>query len=497
MDEITEEQISYEDLVEQFHQLQENWDEAGAAMLRISSEERGFSLWSQIERGENGFSLDVTKSIALEVAKQSAGNPLLKRGFSLRLGNVFGKGMSVDGKVPPRYKSKMEGASLQRVLFSDEAFEENERCLYETGNLLVAYNRLTNRAIRLPLSEIHDVAQNPDDLDDVWFYLRSYSKTDLVSQKQVPVSEWYPVLEFAEENQLPTKLANTPVNSEWVVINLAVNRPHRGLWGIADAFSAMSYAWAYANYLRNAGQLLEALNTFAWKIVGKGKAAAQRQALQIVGNRAGTGPKAAVMTEGADMSALPKSGQVNMNDGLALAAMAASALEVPLVALTSDSSNAAGSYGAVASLDGPTTAAARTRQQKWAGFYHRVFRAMGMTDLVVNFPKISEDPIHRQVASLAVGRTTGAIYADEYRAAFLEATDVAPLHDSPPAVDEYARAANALGFIQAMQGLVDQLETGGDPLSRQGNGGVAGSLSGGDHTNRDQDTAPGTGSVNS
>jgi hypothetical protein len=112
---------------------------------------------------------------------------------------------------------------------------------------------------------------------------------------------------------------------------------------------------------------------------------------------------------------------------------------------------------------------------------------MGIKDVTVDFPKITEDPIHRQIASLTTVRATGGIHADEYRAAVIEILDITPLHDEAPDVMEYAQAQNALGFINAMQKAIDDEEAQNDPRSRVGNSGVAGSLSEHEDTNRNMD----------
>jgi hypothetical protein len=273
---------------------------------------------------------------------------------------------------------------------------------------------------------------------------------------------------------------------------MRVNVPTTGHWGIPDVFAALPYAWAYSEYMRDASSLLKALNMIAWKVVGKSKAQAQSAGVQLAGARKTGG--VAAMTAGTELAAMPKAGQVDMSDGLELAAMVAAALGVSTNALLTVSSG--GTSAAVQALDGPTVAMARARQERWVRFYERVFLAMGIKDVTINFPKITEDPIYRTVASLATGRATGGIWADEYRAAFQEAMSLSPMHDGPPPVEEYARAQNALGFLQAMENAVAVAEqdAGADPLARQGNPGVAGRLGETDNAGlRDQDNKAASG----
>lgn len=474
-------------------ELEEQWDQAAAALLRVRAEDKGWSLWGQVQQdATEGFSLEIIKNVGKEAELQAVGNPLLKRAFELRYQGVFSKMFRLEGQIPPRVKRALSSESVQRVLMDPDAVERNERTLYNRGNFFVAVNRGTREVRRIPLSEITHRATDPDDKEITAYYQRSYSRNEF-SGTTSPVVEWYPTIEWLETGTpLESDIASYPVNAEWVMVDLRVNVPSGGHWGVPDCFAALPYAWAYSEYIRDASSLLKALNTIAWKVVGKTKTQAETAGVRL--SRAGASAgSTAVMTQDTQLSAMPRSGQVDMNDGVALAAMVASALAVPVTALLNNP-GIGGGFGTVASLDGPTVAMARARQNRWAHFYVRVFRAMGLRDLTLDFPKITEDPVHRQVASLATGRATGAIHADEYRNAFLEATDVTPMHDEAPAVEEYAQAQNALGFLQYMNNSA-AIDGAQDPLARQGNSGVAGALGEVDGTNRQMDTTPGTGSM--
>jgi hypothetical protein len=473
-------------------ELEEQWDQAAAALLRVRSEDKGWQLWGSVQAsGEEGFQLETVKKIGKEAELQSTGNPLLKRAFELRYEGVFSKLFRLQGPMPPRVVRLLARPSLERVLMSQGAAEKNERLLYCRGNLFVLCNRVTQEVQRVPLEQITSRATDPDDVEVTAYYKRSYARTDFDGGTS-PVVEWYPTIEWIDSGEpLQTEVNRDPVNAEWVIVDLRVNVPSGGHWGIPDAFAALPYAWAYSEYIRDASSLLKALSTIAWKVVGKTKTQAEQAGARL--SRAGKSPgSTATMTQDTQLTAMPRAGQVDMNDGLALAAMVASALSVPVTSLLNNPA-IGGGFGAVASLDGPTVASHRARQRAWNQFYVRVFRALGIKDLKLDFPKITEDPVHRQVASLATGRATGAIHADEYRNAYLEATDVTSLHAGPPSVEEYAQAQNALGFLQYLNGGSSDI-SGGDPLARQGNAGVAGSLGEFDGTNRRLDTTPGTGS---
>jgi hypothetical protein len=455
--------------------LQESWDEAAGALLRLRTEDEGWKILGQVS-ADNGFSLQTLKDVAKKAEIQATGNPLLKAAFELRFNPIFSRGFQIEGEKKPRYQRKLDNPTVQETLFSDDGLDALERTCFNVGNLFLAYNRLTGDMQRIPFEQITGRSVDPDFPARTAYYQWSHTRTEF-DGKTTNLVEWLPVVEWtAAGKDTIDVIARNPVNHDWTLIDMRVNVPSVGHWGIPDSFPALPYAWAYSEYIRDASSLLKALNMIAWKVVGKSKSQAQTAGVALAGKRKTAG--VAAMTAGTELSAMPKAGQVDMADGRALAAMVASSTGVSTSSLLA---LAEGNGVAVQSLDGTTVAMARSRQKRWETFYKRVFLAMGLEGLTVNFPKISEDPIHRQVSSLATGRATGAIWADEYRAAFLEAMSIRPLHATAPDVEEFAQAQNALGFLGLSESDAEN-----DPIARQGNSGVAGKLGEIDNTSRDQ-----------
>ena len=481
------------ELRQEMQVVREEYDQAAAALLKLRTEDKGWNILGQVDKG-NGFSLKVIKDVAKKAEVQQVGNPLLKRAFELRFNPIFSRGFELQveegEKIKPRYQRKLDNISVQEVLFSEAGIEQLERTCFNVGNLFVAYNRITGDMLRIPFEEITNRAVDPDFPARTAYYQWSHTRVDF-DGKTKRIIEWLPVVEWFRDGKDDQEyIANPkePVNHDWVVIDQLVNVPTTGHWGIPDAFPALPYAWAYSEYVRDAASLLKALNTIAWRLVGKSKTQAQTAGIALAGARKTGG--VAAMTAGTELTAMPKAGQVDMADGMALAAMVASATGVATTALISTLNG--GNAAAIQSLDGPTVAMARQRQKRWVDFYTRVFLAMGIEGVTINFPKITEDPIHRQVSSLATGRTTGAIHADEYRAAFLEAMSIRPLHSESPDPEEYAQAQNALQWLTLQQTIEmqnKQLDNPqNDPLPRQGNSPQNGKLGENDNTNRNADS---------
>lgn len=495
-----------EELLESNALFAESFAAASAALLSMQQEDQGWAPLNRMNE-DDGFKLESLHEIAEHAELQTTGNPLLKRGLTLRTSNVFGRGIFFKAKntVPPRYQKILDKPINDAVLFCEQAYDNNERELFTKGTLIMAYRRSTESFFPIPFAEVTNSASNPDLAQDVWFYQRSYTKIDLTTgePEKEPTVEWYPVLEKYEEgvDKLPPTLkdntGNQPVVSDVVIIDLKVNTSIGSVWGVPDCLPAMPYAWAHAEYIRDASKLLKALSTIAWKVVAKSKSNMNTAAGKVAAPK--VAGSTATMTAGTDMVSVPRAGQVDMKDGQAIAGYVASALEVSLIALLSDPGTASGSYGAAATLDAPSANSARARQALWIKFYKRIYRAIGLKDIEVSFPKIAEDPIYRTGQMLQAGFASGAIHQDEYRAAFLKLTDVVAIHPESevPEANVFTTAAKFSIEAQKIEQEAADRESeaaAAAAVSGQGQGDGIGA-SAGNNDLRDRETKAGTGSA--
>jgi hypothetical protein len=118
-------------------------------------------------------------------------SPLTKRGLQLRIGYVWGQGVSVQGRsaeadgdgagqdVNTVVQAFWDDPDNQVSLTSSQAQETNERTLGTDSTLCFAFfpGPLTGRVqVRtVPFEEIQDKITNPDDRADVWFFYRQYT----------------------------------------------------------------------------------------------------------------------------------------------------------------------------------------------------------------------------------------------------------------------------------------------------------------------------------
>jgi hypothetical protein len=436
--------------------LKESYDSMARAILDF--DDRG---WSPIaaQNGEDNFSLEHMQRAARHIREVSEGNPLLKRGSSLRTSYIFGRGVSFS-EQPPRIQKFIIDAQNQDVLFSPEAQVINERSHFTDGQFFVIGNVKTKKFQRVPFSQITGIVTDPDDQEQIRYYRRTWTRqTQNFSSASVStqlMNVWYPTDTYEPVGNYATKIQNQPVDTSVRMFASRVNRRSGHVWGVPDAFPALAWAHAYNEYLKDGSRMLKALSMFAWQLKAKTKTGGTNAAAAIansntIGSTAVTGPDM-------ELSSLPRANSVNLSDGRALGSMVASALEVSVVALLSDPGSS-GAYGTAQTLDVPTVKAMEARQSVWTQFYFRVLKFMGTKTemLEINWPKIETEPSQRYTQALALARQTGAIWEDEYRNAIIEALDIAKLHDDVPPPPEPQASGSAIpsqgnsGAVGAMQ----------------------------------------------
>src|SRR5690606_36522992 len=97
--------------------------------------------------------------------------------------------------------------------------------------------------------------------------------------------------------------------------------------------------------------------------------------------------------------------------------------------LTSDPSS--GNRATAETLDGPTELAMEARQSLMRDALHRVLRLLGASDVTVEFPPVSEEPLHRMVQAIDQAGRTGMLFDTEWRALLLKALDLEGVAEAP------------------------------------------------------------------
>lgn len=326
-------------------------------------------------------------------------NSLIKRGLGLRSAYVWGGGVEITARANGRQVGEQDVQGVinafltdpgnQRSVTGPEARDQLERSGLGTEGevFLVCFTvPLTGQvSVRtIAPDEIVEVATNPDDASEPWFYRRRWTenKLDLGTGTRVTQARerWYPCIDYQPKVKRP-RIGQFEVAWDAPVLHVAVNRPRGWQRGIPDAYTAVDWARAYKEFLEDWARLMKSLARYAWKATTKGSAAAQVRAKiatapgisPISGEPMAAGATAILSPEAA-LEAVNKSGAtIDAESGRPLAMMVASALGVPVTMLLADPGQT-GARATAETLDQPTELEMTQRRDLWGAVYLRLIQ---------------------------------------------------------------------------------------------------------------------------
>lgn len=472
------------EIVRETQTFQESYAAMAYAIANIDGDE-SWTILGGLAKDEH-FELDQLQQIALKMREHTIGNPLLKRAQGLRSANVFGKPFKIKETIPARIQKILEDPVNDSVIGGVPGWMQNDKTAFTDGNVYLLYNKVLKEWARLPLDNVVDVLTAPDNPERVRYVLRRYEILDNASNPAYAqareVTEWIKVDGYNPPKPVRA-IGENPVNQDYVIIDAYFNSDSGQTFGIPDGLPGLPWAALYREYLKDGARVIKALASIAWVLKNKSTDGTKKSAARVpVGGVGAT----ANMTDNMDLTAMPRSNQVDLSTGRALAAMVATACEVSVVALLSDPGQS-GAYGTAKTLDAPTEQAAMARQEYWKTVIKRCYRAMGFAGtLTVSFPPISEDPDYRKTQSLSQFWATGLMHEDEARASYAQLLGVDLLHAAVP--DGVMLPNNEASWERADIDPKDdpsapKVTT---PATSQGNSGAGiGDLSDGDNSGRD------------
>ncbi|PZR55234.1 hypothetical protein DNL40_02365 [Xylanimonas oleitrophica] len=355
--------------------------------LERTLEDKG---WRRLDaQGAAEFSREGLRTAARLSRVMYLANPLIKRGLSVRQAYVWGQGVQIAARAKGADGGEDVNAAVQRflddpgnrsALTGDQAHEQLEIALGTDGNVFLACftNPRTGfvQVRSIAFDEIDDVITNPDDKDDPWYYLRSWTsqvlKADGTGFETVQEKAYYPALTYRPRTR-PKAIGGVEVRWDAPIYHVKVNALDGAKFGVGDAYAALPWARAYKDFLSDWALLVKALSQFAWKASAKNssRAAGMRQALARrpqgeapAGNENNVG-STAVLPADVTLEAIPKTGAtIDSESGRPLAAMVGAALDVPVTTLMSDPGQT-GARAVAETLNLPTKLAMRQRQTVW------------------------------------------------------------------------------------------------------------------------------------
>ncbi|MBO0826219.1 MAG: hypothetical protein J2P24_00415 [Streptosporangiales bacterium] len=344
----------------------------------------------QFSRGGIGRAAEVCRVMAVV-------NPLIKRGLALRVGYVWGGGVSISARASGRdgeqdvngvVQAFLDDRKNRRAFTGGQAREEAERVLGTDGNLFLALftsprtGRVQVRSI--PFDEVTNVLCNPDDRDDPWYYERTWTQETLDPAGGGVRTEsrraYYPALGYYPRGGDKLKsIGGEPVQWDTPVAHVRVNALDGWDWGVPDAYASVWWGRAYKEFLEDWAKLVKALSRFAWRATTPANRSKKvRDAIAAAPTRdTRTGEPehagaTAVMSPGTSLEAIPKTGAtINSESGRPLAAMVAAGLDVPVTMLLGDPGTT-GARAVAETLDEPTRNAMSLRRELWSEVYRDV-----------------------------------------------------------------------------------------------------------------------------
>lgn len=405
-------------------------------------EDRGWQLLLGMAAGdtEYGLELEDVQAIAEKASTQVAVGSLPKRAADLHFGFIFGNGMEIEGVervkgTPGRTKGEIafyESGVNQESIFSGAAQHELQYARFTTGNVIAICDVAKKQVRRLPFQEVENVMVNPDYPEEIWAYLRKWKHTDSNGKSSVKQA-WIYTNRFPNPRRksIRTGGKDIPVMDRAVAVDLRANRQVGFTFGIPDAAAGLHHSAGYGEVLRYGQIVNQSLAKVVYKVVQKTQKGASKVGVQM--GKGGAG-QTAVIGEGQDIQ-LVNSAQASFNFAAArpIAAMAATAWNVSVVDLLSDSSAAGSSYGAGNLLTAGMQNVMNGMRSEWTQFYQDIFAAFGFERPKINWPPMEKPDSYREAQELTL--YSPALSDEEYREEVLDRLDrTGDASDIPPSL---------------------------------------------------------------
>lgn len=399
-------------------------------------------IGAQLEREFTRSGLDDLMSLSRSMYLS---NPLIQRAVNVRTYYTWGQGVEIDAHetiMDNVITPMLEDTSNQIAYFSHQARLLTDVDQEVDGNVFqVLFVGDPIKVRSIPADEIRAIHCNPDDRDEVWFYVRTWTQDafDRVSGRvdRTVQTVLYPDVEYylatmAAPNLRPDRIGDHEVMWSAPVIHQRTGGLKSMKFGVPSTYAAIDWARAYKKFLEDWHTIVSSLARFAWKASTKGtkvdrvrKRLGGEDALDELGessvrSRGGLPAGSAwVGVSGDDLTPINKSGATtSADDAKASRLMVASAMDLPDTILSGDADQ--GTLATAKSLDRPTELAMASRQRMWSDHDQRIFnfgiriaeyegRLGNVPDnerrVSVTFPPILEHDITESIGAIVAAAT--------------------------------------------------------------------------------------------
>lgn len=396
------------------------------------------SLESQIDKNwqplygafddREGPTLDILKD-ASKRNRELLVNPHIGGGNELIASYVWADGIHYDG-VPGAKQGR--GVNVQELIdnevnqenfFSTLARKQRQTAFYCDG-IAMYYGETTGTGKEIhPVSiqQITDDYRNPNDEAEIWAYRRSWTERKPGKTPDIPRNEWIFVNRFRDKrgssDYIEYNNQREPIAVNKVMFVKKSNPVVGWAYGIPDVNRGLSWAEEYRQAMMAGSEVTKGLASIIGQIKSNTQKGAQNQAVTL-GNATGAGGFAHVGQNNA-IQMLTTAGQAyDFSRILPMLANFAAGIGVSVVALSMNSGNAGGSYGAAKALDRPEQLSTKMRREYNKALDREVLLWLGADDKKLDIwfdPIIDLTEKYRgeQIAELRTG--TGLYEGEEIK----------------------------------------------------------------------------------
>lgn len=348
--------------------------------------------------------------------RDALGNVHMQRGLRLRTNNIWSGGIHYDEDALPsgsghkvQTKTRIYDPINQRHFFGAGAHFERESALYTDGLYLALGDPSTWTLEPWSIEHVGSIAYHPRRPDEIIAYRLDFqdytNDTDGVWNR-----EWHYVDLYYDMRDKPGfqfKIQNdekAPDNR--VIFDLHVNTQVGWTFGVPDSLTAYAWAKVYRDFVMNGKVMSDAMAQFAFQVATGTK----KETANVAARLAEPSDAGATLVGANSLVPLPTAGKgYDFDSGRGLLAIVAAALEVSVVALSSDSGAAGSSYGAASTLDLPTRLAMESRRQLHVDFDRRVLVWLNApADIDVTFTALDDKAdVYRELQALILALDSG------------------------------------------------------------------------------------------
>lgn len=347
--------------------------------------------WVQFQwDNQNEFSRDGIHKITQLARLNYIKNPLIKRGVDVQTYYVFGRSINISAKdelINEVVQHFLNDENNKHELTSQQARKARDKELRVDGNLFFAlFSQPQTGNVRVGTiltDEIKDVIRNPENRNDVWYYLRQWSveefDLDAGTMKQVTYKRYY--CDLHNRDMKRAAIGPIPVDQTCVVYHVKVGGFSDWKFGVSEVYAALDWARAYKGFLEDFAKIIKSLARFAWNRKTSGGARGVTAAVAKIGSTFGNNgigletnpsPVAGATNvssgDGESLDPIRTAGSTTpADDGKPLRIMSGIAMGLPDSIASGDVDQ--GSRATAKTLDRPTEFQFIDRQELWVGIF--------------------------------------------------------------------------------------------------------------------------------